>query len=62
MVRKFIPNAVVSFNQKAADMPLVYNWSSQRLENEFHLKSPTIEEMVKRHINEVRAKAGLPLI
>lgn len=62
VVRGFIPSAETRFNEDAPDMPLVHNWSSEKLEKEFGLKAPPIEEMVRKHINEVRRKARLPRI
>lgn len=62
IVKKFLPDAEISFNEDSQEMPLVNNWSSERLEREFGLKAPPIEEMVKKHINEVRRKADLPEI
>ena len=59
VVRGFIPNAEIRFNENAPDMPLVYSWSSKRLEKEFGFEAPPIEEMIRKHINEVRRKAGL---
>jgi nucleoside-diphosphate-sugar epimerase len=53
-VKKFIPEADIRFNEKAADQPLVYSWSSERLEKEFGIKIPPLEEMVKKHINEAQ--------
>jgi nucleoside-diphosphate-sugar epimerase len=53
-VKKFIPEADIRFNEKAADQPLIYHWSSERLEKEFGIKLPPLEEMVKRHISEAR--------
>ena len=59
LVRKFLPDAEIQFNEAAADQPLVYNWSSERLEREFGMSLPLVEEMVKKHINAVRGSAGL---
>ena len=60
LVRKYLPETEVLFNENAADFPLVYTWSSERLEKEIGYKPPPIEEMVRKHINEVRRKADLP--
>lgn len=62
LVRTFLPDAEIQFSEAAPDQPLVYNWSSQRLEKEFMLRLPPIEEMVRKHINEVRRGAGLSQI
>ena len=59
LVRNSLPEAEIGFNEKAADFPLVYTWSSKRLEKEIGFKPPPIEGMIKKHINEVRRKAGL---
>ena len=59
-VREFLPEAEIEFNEKAADFPLVYTWSSEKLEKEIGFKPSPIEGMIKKHINEVRRKAGLP--
>jgi len=61
-VKKFLPEAKIEFNEKAPDQPLIYNWSSERLEKELDFKLPPLEEMVRKHINEVRRSAGLTAI
>jgi len=61
-VKKFFPRAEIRFNEKASDQPLIYYWSSERLEKEFGMKLPLLEEMVRKHINEVRKGAGLPQV
>jgi len=61
-VKKFFPKAEIRFNDKASDQPLIYHWSSERLEKEFGMKLPLLEEMVRKHINEVRKEAGLPQV
>ena len=58
-VRKFIPGAKILFDEQATEQPLVYSCSSRRLEEEFGIRMPPLEEMVKKHINAVRKKAGL---
>jgi nucleoside-diphosphate-sugar epimerase len=58
-VRSFFPDADIRFNEKASEQPLVYTWSSERLETEFGMKLPPLKEMVRRHINETRKGAGL---
>ncbi len=59
-VRRFLPEAEFRFDDNAADPPLIYNWSSERLEKEIGFKPLSIKEMVRAHINEVRRKAGMP--
>lgn len=59
VVKNFIPDAKITFDESAKDVPLVYNWSSKRLTEDFGLENPPIEEMVKKHINEVRENEGL---
>ena len=61
-VKKFIPDADIRFNENGPDQPLVYYWSSERLEKEFNFKLAPLQEMVRKHINEVRRAAGLPLV
>lgn len=61
-VKNFLPNAEIRFNEAAPDQPLIYYWSSERLEKEFQMKLPPLDEMVRKHINEVRKAAGLSLI
>lgn len=61
-VRKFFPKAEIKFNEKASDQPLIYDWSSERLEKEFEIKLPPLDAMVRKHINEVRKAAALSLI
>ncbi len=59
VVKKFFPKAEIDFDEKASDQPLIYYWSSERLEKELGMKLPPLEEMVRRHINETRKGAGL---
>lgn len=59
IVRKYLPNADIQFNDEAQDPPWVWNWSSERLEKEFQFKLLPVEEMVKKHINEVRRNSKL---
>lgn len=60
VVKSFLPEAQIRFQENAPDMPLVYNWSSERIEKEFAWTAPPLREMVRRHINAVRKKANLP--
>jgi nucleoside-diphosphate-sugar epimerase len=62
LVQKFFPEAEIRFNEEAADFPLVYNWSSEKIEKEIGFKPQPIEEMIRKHINEVRKKSELPEI
>lgn len=61
-VKGFLPDAQIRFKEDAADMPLVYEWSSERLEKELDWTAPPLQDMVRRHINAVRQKAGLPSV
>jgi nucleoside-diphosphate-sugar epimerase len=62
IVKKLLPNAEIRFNEKGPDQPLIYYWSSERVEKEFQIKLPPLDEMVRKHINEVRSSAGLTVI
>jgi nucleoside-diphosphate-sugar epimerase len=59
-VKQFLPKAEIGFNEKAPDQPLIYHWSSERLEKDLRMKLLPLEEMVRKHINEVKKAAGLP--
>lgn len=59
VVKKFLPKAEIRFNEKADDLPLVYDCSSERLEKEFQVKLSPFEEIVRKHINQVRKMSGL---
>ncbi len=61
-VKSFLPEAQIRFTEDASDMPLVYEWSSERLEKEFDWTAPPLPDMVRKHINTVREKAGLPAV
>ena len=59
LVLNFIPEAKIRFDEEAADFPLVYTWSSEKIEKEIGFKPLSIESMIKKHINEVRKKSEL---
>lgn len=59
IIKKFFPEAEIQFDERAPDHPYVHNISSERLEKEFKIKLPPLEEVVKKHVNEARRRAGL---
>ena len=53
-IRALLPDADINFDETAPDQPNVYLWSSERIERDLNMQLPPIEEMIQRHIDEVR--------
>jgi len=61
VVRKWIPEAQVSFTE-GAGTPLIDHQDGSRLIREIDFVPRSLEEGVRAHINEARASAGLPAV
>jgi nucleoside-diphosphate-sugar epimerase len=60
LVKRFIPNAEITFDEKAR-MP-AWNFDNSKAVREFGWQIQPVEEMVLDEINGTRAIAGLPLV
>jgi nucleoside-diphosphate-sugar epimerase len=60
LVKRFIPNAEITFDEKAR-VP-AWNFGNSRTVKEFDWQIQPVEEMVLDEINGTRAIAGLPLV
>jgi nucleoside-diphosphate-sugar epimerase len=62
IVRKFIPDARIRFDESKLGTPLIDNQCGQRLIREIDFMPRSLEEGVRAHINEARAEMGLPAV
>ena len=59
VVRHWLPNAEISFDESKPTTPLIDRMDGRRLENEIGFKPRPLLEGVRAHINEARLAAGL---
>lgn len=57
-IRAQLPDARVTFDESAPDQPNIYNWSTERIERELNVRISPLEEAVRRHIDETRARTA----
>jgi nucleoside-diphosphate-sugar epimerase len=62
IVRKFIPEARISFDASKPGTPLIDNQDGTRLIREIDFVPRSLEAGIRAHINEARGEAGLPLV
>jgi nucleoside-diphosphate-sugar epimerase len=62
IVRKWLPEARISFDDAKPGTPLIDNQCGKRLAGEIDFAPRPLAEGVRAHINEARAEAGLPLV
>ena len=62
LVRHWLPAAQISFEEEKPPTHLIDNQDSRRLEAEIGFRFRPVIEVVRLHINEARAEAGLELI
>lgn len=62
IVREFLPEAQINFDQTQPGTPLIDNMDGSRLVRQIGFTPRSIREGVRAHINEARAEAGLPLV
>jgi UDP-glucose 4-epimerase len=60
IVRKWIPEAKIDFDETKSGTPLIDNQCGARLIEEIGFAPRSLEEGIRAHINEARAEAGLP--
>ncbi len=60
VVKKYIPDAKISFGDEPEDCELPWKISGQRAKDDYGFSVRTIDEAVKLHIAEARVEAGLP--
>jgi UDP-glucose 4-epimerase len=59
LVRRWLPDAQISFDETKPTTPLIDRMSGERLEKEIDFKPRPLAEGVRAHINEARVAAGL---
>lgn len=59
IVRHWLPEAKISFDEPKPTTPLIDRMSGKRLEEEINFKPRPLAEGVRAHINEARISAGL---
>ncbi|HTY87296.1 MAG TPA: NAD(P)-dependent oxidoreductase [Candidatus Acidoferrum sp.] len=59
LVRRWLPDADISFDESKSTTPLIDRMDGRRLELEIDFKPRPLVEGVRAHINEARAAAGL---
>ena len=58
-VKKYIPDADITFGDESEDCELPWKVSCERAKEDFGFTLMSIEEAVLKHINEARAEAGM---
>ena len=58
-VKKFIPDADITFGDESEDCELPWKVSCDRAKEDFGFKLMSLDEAVLKHINEARAEAGM---
>jgi nucleoside-diphosphate-sugar epimerase len=59
LVRRWLPDARITFDESKPTTPLIDRMDGRRLEREIDFKPRALAEGVRAHINEARAAAGL---
>ena len=59
MVRHWLPDAKISFDESKPTTPLIDRMDGRRLENEIGFKPRPLLDGIRAHINEARAAAGM---
>jgi UDP-glucose 4-epimerase len=62
LVRHWLPDAQISFDESKPTTPLIDRMDGSRLEREIDFKPMPLVDGVRAHINEARAAAGLKLV
>jgi len=60
IIRRWLPDAQIAFDESKPGTPLIDRMSGGRLEQEIDFKPRPLSDGVRAHINEARAAAGLP--
>lgn len=58
IVRRWLPDAIISFDESRPTTPLIDRMSGKRLEEEINFRPRSLIEGVRAHINEARTAAG----
>jgi len=61
-VKKYIPDAEITFGDQPEDCELPWKVSAARAAEDFGFTLMSVEDAVLKHINEARAEAGMPPI
>lgn len=62
LVRRWLPQAEIEFDESKPPTPLVDNLDGSRLAEEIDFQPHPLLEGIRRHINEARAEAGLAAV
>ena len=62
MVKRWIPDAQISFDETKPGTPLIDRMDGSRLRNEINFTQRPLVDAIRAHINEARATAGLPAV
>ena len=61
-VKKYIPDAQITFGDQPEDCELPWKVNCDRAKEDFGFRVMSVDEAVLKHINEARAEAGMPPI
>ncbi|TDA63679.1 MAG: NAD(P)-dependent oxidoreductase [Clostridia bacterium] len=59
VVKKYLPDAEITFGNSSGDVGIPYRVSCSRIKSEFGFRPRSLEDGVLAHINEARQEAGL---
>ncbi|MGC4074081.1 MAG: NAD(P)-dependent oxidoreductase [Nibricoccus sp.] len=62
MVKRWLPDAQISFDETKPGTPLIDRMDGSRLRNEINFIQRPLVDAIRAHINEARASAGLPAV
>jgi hypothetical protein len=60
LIRRWVPNAEITFDESRSSTPLVDDLDGSRLIEEIGFTPRSIEQGILAHMNEARAEASLP--
>jgi nucleoside-diphosphate-sugar epimerase len=60
LVRRWLPDAQIAFDETKPGTPLIDRMDGSRLRNEINFTPRPLVDAVRAHINEARAAANLP--
>ncbi len=62
MVKRWLPDAQISFDETKPGTPLIDRMDGSRLRNEINFTQRPLVDAIRAHINEARATANLPAV
>ena len=60
IIKKFVPEAEISFDEQAKELPVVYLVDGSRIRKELKIELPSLEKMVRSDISLARKQVNLP--